>query len=263
MKRRTTLGEVSNASLNSRMMPSAGRMSTASSGVPMKRPGAAATAGRMSLNTSSKLMRSSMAPTGRASLAAPRHSLAASQGRKSSVGVRRGSAYGAGTGKADPRPITDKNFVNDSIRALVSFLSEYGYDQPISAKILTRPSGRDFNNIMSFLFQQYDPAWKPAPGSRFEDEVIPFLKAIGYPFTLSKASLQAVGAPQTWPKALAAITWLIELLSYDRELINHEAEQQDKRAAGDCDNLADHALDDKVRVGALACTQLCHQLGKD
>jgi SMC interacting uncharacterized protein involved in chromosome segregation len=223
-------------------------MSTA--GGPVKRAGVVS-AGRMSLNTSAKgsstMMRTSMAPQGRASLAAPRHSLAASaNGRKSSVGVRRGSAYGAGSGKADPRPITDKGYVNDSIRALVGYLSDYGYDQPISAKILTRPSGRDFNNIMGFLFRQYDPAWQPTPGSRFEEEVIPFLKAIGYPFTLSKASLLAVGAPQTWPKALAAISWMIELLAYDRELANHEADQQDRRAAGDCDGIADHALDDKV-----------------
>eukprot|EP00953_Heterococcus_sp_UTEX-ZZ885_P013557 7742-Heterococcus_DN1.PRE.8 len=104
--------------MNTRM-PGPSRMSTA--GGPVKRAGVAS-AGRMSLNTSAKgstMMRTSMAPQGRASLAAPRHSLAASaNGRKSSVGVRRGSAYGAGSGKADPRPITDKGYVNDSIRAL-------------------------------------------------------------------------------------------------------------------------------------------------
>lgn len=30
--------------------------------------------------------------------------------------------------------------------------------------------------------------------------MIPFLKMIRYPFQLSKSSLAAVGAPQTWPK---------------------------------------------------------------
>lgn len=38
------------------------------------------------------------------------------------------------------------------------------------------------------------------PSGRFEDDVIPFLKMIRYPFQLSKSSLAAVGAPQTWPK---------------------------------------------------------------
>lgn len=35
---------------------------------------------------------------------------------------------------------------------------------------------------------------------RFEDDVVPFLKMVRYPFTISKSSLAAVGAPQTWPK---------------------------------------------------------------
>lgn len=38
------------------------------------------------------------------------------------------------------------------------------------------------------------------PSGRFEDDVVPFLKMIRYPFTLSRSSLAAVGAPQTWPK---------------------------------------------------------------
>lgn len=38
------------------------------------------------------------------------------------------------------------------------------------------------------------------PSGRFEDDVVPFLKMVGYPFTISKSSLAAVGAPQTWPK---------------------------------------------------------------
>lgn len=38
------------------------------------------------------------------------------------------------------------------------------------------------------------------PSGRFEDDVIPFLKMIRYPFQLSRSSLAAVGAPQTWPK---------------------------------------------------------------
>lgn len=38
------------------------------------------------------------------------------------------------------------------------------------------------------------------PSGRFEEGVVPFLKMVRYPFTISKSSLAAVGAPQTWPK---------------------------------------------------------------
>jgi kinetochore protein NDC80 len=46
---------------------------------------------------------------------------------------------------------------------------------------------------------------------------------LGYPFTLSPAALCAVGAPNTWPSMLAAVSWLIELLSYDDVVARDEA----------------------------------------
>lgn len=54
----------------------------------------------------------------------------------------------------------DKTFLNASFHKLADYLSSHGYDQPINAKTLSRPSGRDFNNIMGFLFRQIDPNYK-------------------------------------------------------------------------------------------------------
>lgn len=44
---------------------------------------------------------------------------------------------------------------------------------------------------------------------RFEDEVSLSFRALGYPFTISKTALGLAGAPQSWPKLLAALSWLV------------------------------------------------------
>ena len=43
-------------------------------------------------------------------------------------------------------------------------------------------------------------------------------KTLGYPYTISKTSLSAVGSPHAWPQLLGAIEWLVELLTYDGDV---------------------------------------------
>ena len=132
-----------------------------------------------------------------------------------SMGMSMGVGGGGGTStRADPRPITDKGFMTASIRTLLNFLMENGYDSSISPKILARPSSKDFNNIVTFLLRMVDPNFNDGT-VKFEDEVPLVFKSLGYPFSISKTALYAVGSPHTWPGLLAAVTWLIELLSYD------------------------------------------------
>ena len=170
---------------------------------------------------------------------APRHSTASVssirksastglQGRRSTLGGARGGGSSAGA-RPDPRPITDKGYMSASIRALVEYLTNHGYGHTISPKILTRPTGRDFQHIVGFLFSRIDPCFVERAAeaacplgaahsgvvARFEDTVIQMYKALRYPFPLSKTALVAVGSPHTWPPLLAAVMWLVELLSYD------------------------------------------------
>ena len=48
-------------------------------------------------------------------------------------------------------------------------------------------------------------------------QFIIMFKSLGYPYTISKTSMSAVGSPHAWPQLLGALQWLIELLVYDRE----------------------------------------------
>lgn len=123
----------------------------------------------------------------------------------------------------DTRNIGDKAFMNASIRALIQYLTEHGFDHAISSKILTRPAVKDFHNIVMFLFKQLDPNLHCT--GKFEDEVVSVFKHLGYPVQISKANIAAVGSPHAWPSLLAAIMWLIELLAYDEAASAGAAEQ--------------------------------------
>ena len=127
--------------------------------------------------------------------------------------------------QSDPRNITDKAFIGTSVRILLDYLTNHNYPHAISPKILTRPSSKDFSNILLFLFLQVDPNFKLT--GKFEDEVIAMFKQLKYPYPISKTSLVAVGTPHTWPALLATILWVIELLEYD-----HEAQLQQQSEEG-------------------------------
>lgn len=130
---------------------------------------------------------------------------------------RRSSAFGKGGAglKADPRPLGDKNFLNACIRTVITYLSTHGYPYAVSPKILTSPTGKDFAQIVQFLFQRFDPSMKVF--GKVEDEVPLFFKRLNYPFQISKSALFAVGSPHSWPSVLAALTWLVELLNYEEK----------------------------------------------
>jgi len=87
----------------------------------------------------------------------------------SGIDTRRSSAYNNG-GKAgnsnglrnDPRPITDKAFVTNCIRTVITYLSTHGYPAAISPKTLASPTTKDFTLVVQFLFQKFDPRYSCA-----------------------------------------------------------------------------------------------------
>lgn len=132
------------------------------------------------------------------------------------IDPRRSSAFGRPAGpKQDPRPLNDKNFLNDCIRTVISYLSTHGFPAAVSPKTLASPTAKDFAIIVQFLMQKFDGNMKMV--GKIEDEVTSFLKRLNYPFQLSKSALFAVGSPHSWPAVLAALTWMVELLNYNEK----------------------------------------------
>lgn len=130
----------------------------------------------------------------------------------------------------DPRNISDKQFLPNSIRSLVEYLSGHNYDHPISPKILTKPTNKDYYNIVLFLFRQVDPNYNCV--GKLEDEIVAMFKFLGYPFPIAKSNISAVGSPHAWPTMLASIMWLIELLTYNECVIQSEQQALQMSTSG-------------------------------
>jgi kinetochore protein NDC80 len=96
--------------------------------------------------------------------------------------------------------------------SLLDFLIKTGYDKPISQKILTAPSSKDFQMIFKWSFSKIDPT--ADFDKKFEDEVPILLRGIRYPFAsdISKSQLYAVGSMHAWPCLLSMLCWLVELI---------------------------------------------------
>mmetsp|Transcript_76 Transcript_76/g.130 ORF Transcript_76/g.130 Transcript_76/m.130 type:complete len:634 (-) Transcript_76:159-2060(-) len=220
MMRRTTLGPVSSSGMNSRLSMGGNAMRQAPSAVTKEDrriSSIPSAAGRLSTIGNGATRRGSVAST--------------RLSRASGI-----SAYGNRPGaKADPRPVSDKSHMQQCIRNLICFLTEHGFDQAISPKLLSTPTSKDFQHILTFLVRQIDPAF--AFEKRFEDEVPLLLKTLRYPFTISKSALHAVGSPHTWPTLLAVLSWILELLQYDdvaqnTKLLSGAEDEEDEQTGG-------------------------------
>lgn len=158
----------------------------------------------------------------------------------------------------DPRDIKDKLYLQNAIRKMVSYLKTRGYQNAstlnVKQLVTSGPSGRDFQNIMTFLFRRVDPTFHQQPimsGKqnqrtdeivlKFEDEVSMAFRCLGYPFPISKTGLVAVGSPHTWPALIAAIDWLVDVL-----VIRDEEDQLDWWGPSDVnvDNVDDNNATD-------------------
>lgn len=141
--------------------------------------------------------------------------------------IRRGSTFGRISGAGlnlmsvthhlpfkDPRPIRDKQWQYAAIRNLIHFLLSSGYDRPISPKILTSPTTKDFQLIFKFLYNKLDEGYDWTTGKKFEDDVVTLLRGLKYPFIdgISRNALYSVGSMHTWPTLLAALVWMVELI---------------------------------------------------
>jgi kinetochore protein NDC80 len=78
---------------------------------------------------------------------------------------------------------------------------------------LVNITGKDFRLIFHHLVELIDP-WHPFdPKARFEDEFLPALKALRYPFAsqIDTKWLAAPASMHSWPFLLGMLHWLVEM----------------------------------------------------
>lgn len=137
-----------------------------------------------------------------------------SQPPRPSNSIRQSTAFGSGSRslRQDPRPLTERPFIQRSVKSIMEFLMKHQYDAQISTKALTNPTTKDFIYVFLFLMHQIDPTFSFP--KRFEDELPAVLRSLGYPFSISKSALSAIGSPHTWPALLGVLMWIVGLSTF-------------------------------------------------
>ena len=127
-----------------------------------------------------------------------------------------------------------RGFLAAGINTILNYLLEHNFHSttPMSAKVLKCPSVKDFKSIVFFLFRQLDRNY-PEFGDKFDEEIITMFKHLGYPTPISKSNITSAGTPHAWPHLVAALTWLIELLSYDEAVASEVTRTEESDEASD------------------------------
>ena len=92
-----------------------------------------------------------------------------------------------------------------------NYLNSAGFE--ISMQALSSMQGKDYRAIFNALILNLDPFYAFKEGARFEEEFLPALKAVRYPFShqIDSKWLAAVASPHSWPYLLGVLHWLVEL----------------------------------------------------
>uniref|UniRef100_A0A0G4FDL1 Kinetochore protein NDC80 n=1 Tax=Chromera velia CCMP2878 TaxID=1169474 RepID=A0A0G4FDL1_9ALVE len=112
----------------------------------------------------------------------------------------------------DPRPLANAGWQSRAITSLVDFLVNHDFPHQINQNSLKRPTRTVFMVVAKHLISLYDPAWHWS--DKPDEDVAQFFKMAGYPYEIHKSKIAAVGAPNTWPHLLGALSWLVDLLQY-------------------------------------------------
>lgn len=111
----------------------------------------------------------------------------------------------------DTRPLRDRQYQTKMRQDILSYLQSSGFD--ISMATLANIQGKDYRAIFDFLILNLDPFHPLNQNARFEDEFVPALKAVRYPFAhqIDNKWLAAPASMHSWPSLLGVLHWLVEL----------------------------------------------------
>lgn len=100
---------------------------------------------------------------------------------------------------------------------VANYLNSSGFE--ISMATLANIQGKDYRAIFNYLVLTLDTCYPLREGARFEDEFVPALKMLRYPFAhqIDQKWLAAVASPHSWPYLLGALHWLVELCKVRRD----------------------------------------------
>lgn len=79
---------------------------------------------------------------------------------------------------ADPRAVTSRKFMDDSVKQLSEFLASTGYMGEVTPARLLSPTSASFRSVMVHLLKMLDASYVVGPPDKFADEVQGVFKAL-------------------------------------------------------------------------------------
>jgi len=122
--------------------------------------------------------------------------------------------YSMGAGQKDTRPVNEKGYKEYAIKKIINYLIEHNFDMTVTPKLLAQPTQKLFVAIMQFFFQQLDEKFSWSEGG-YEEDVPRIFKMLKYPHNINKSALKSLSSSVTWPSVLAAVEFLVNLLTFD------------------------------------------------
>ncbi|KAJ7109161.1 HEC/Ndc80p family-domain-containing protein [Mycena epipterygia] len=110
----------------------------------------------------------------------------------------------------DPRPLREKPFQTQMKQDIFNYLKSIGSE--VAQSTLNNIQGKDYRAIFDRLVTILDQNHPLNPNARFEDEFVPALKALRYPFaqSIDNKWLAAPASMHSWPALLGVLHWLVE-----------------------------------------------------
>ncbi|ELU04973.1 hypothetical protein CAPTEDRAFT_118316, partial [Capitella teleta] len=112
----------------------------------------------------------------------------------------------------ETRPISSRAFKDESIRSLLTFLTNHGFPHNLNGRMLQSPTSKDFFRIFEFMYNLLDPSYKVNANGKVEEEIPRLVKELGYPLNITRSALLSVGSPHVWPSLLAMLAWLCNMI---------------------------------------------------
>jgi len=120
----------------------------------------------------------------------------------------------------DPRPLRDRPYQNKMRQDILNWLQGTGYD--ISMQTLLNITGNSYRSIVYHLVVELDANYYFDPNARFEEEFVPTLKALHYPFAaqIDPKWLAAPASMHSWPFLLGVLHWLVQMCRVSYEVLS-------------------------------------------
>jgi len=122
----------------------------------------------------------------------------------------------------DPRDLRSQQFKQTTLQTVIEFLRSVEYQGDLTMKTLSSLPAREVQSLVKALYSCIEPGFRWGvpynAGSdyrgqpiRFEDQFLPMLKSLGYPYadSITKATLQTPGSMPNMPHTLGILHWLV------------------------------------------------------